>query len=289
VRVRIAYSKLGRAAFRGHLDLVRLLPRIFRRLDLPMFYSQGFHPKPDMTFGPALPLGVASHAEFLDVKLIETPGLDEQAVRERLLGASLESILFTDAAVLGPNDAGIGKVVDTARYAVGLPRAALDALGVKDAAGLRQRIDERRTGPLTVIRDAKGIKRTIQVGQYLRDVTVGAGAEALGQAGIGGELVPFTFELAMMGQGGARPSEVLQVLLGDADLPARLVRMFLGKGELSPMRLAELRALAGMRDDSGSTAGDESHAGPEDGDESSELDGASPGSQAEPPVSTFGE
>ncbi len=33
VRVRIAYSKLGRAAFRGHLDLVRLLPRIFRRLD----------------------------------------------------------------------------------------------------------------------------------------------------------------------------------------------------------------------------------------------------------------
>ena len=72
VRVRIAYTKLGRAAFRGHLDLVRLLPRIFRRLDLPMFYSQGFHPKPDMTFGPALPLGVASHTEYLDVKLIET-------------------------------------------------------------------------------------------------------------------------------------------------------------------------------------------------------------------------
>jgi hypothetical protein len=210
-----------------------------------MFYSQGFHPKPDMTFGPALPLGVASHAEFVDVKLIETPGLDEQAIRERLLGASLESILFTDAAVLGPNDAGIGKVIDTARYAVGLPRAALDALGVRDAEGLRLLIDERRKGPLTVVRDAKGIKRTIQVGQYLRAVTVGAGAEALAQAGIAGDLVSFSIELAMMGQGGARPSEVLQVLLGDAEIPARLVRMFLGKGELSPMQLGELRTLAG--------------------------------------------
>jgi radical SAM-linked protein len=250
VRVRIAYSKLGRAAFRGHLDLVRLLPRIFRRLDLPMFYSQGFHPKPDMTFGPALPLGVASHAEFVDVKLIETPGLDQEAIRERLLGASLESILFTDAAILGPNDAGVGKVVDRALYAVGLPKIALETLGIPEGTpndqleALRNLIDGRRQGPLTVVRDAKGIKRTIQVGDYLRAVVVGAGAEALQRAGIGGELLPFTFEVTMTGQGGARPSEVLQVLLGDAELPVRLVRMFLGKGELSPMRLEELRALA---------------------------------------------
>jgi hypothetical protein len=109
--------------------------------------------------------------------------------------------------------------------------------------GLRALIEARRKGPLTVVRDAKGIKRTVQVGHYLRDVVVGAGSEALLSAGIGGELVSFTFEVLMTGQGGARPSEVLQVLLGDAEIPVRLVRMFLGKGELSPMKLEALRAL----------------------------------------------
>ncbi|MFT3921394.1 MAG: TIGR03960 family B12-binding radical SAM protein [Myxococcales bacterium] len=259
VRVRIAYTKLGRAVFRGHLDLVRLLPRIFRRLDLPMYYSQGFHPKPEMTFGPALPLGVASHTEYVDVKLIETPGLDERAIRERLLGASLESILFTDAAILGPNDAGIGKVIDNARYAVGLPRAALEALGVTDAEGLRAHIEQRRQGPMSVVRDAKGIKRTVSVSQYLREVQVGAGAEALSQAGIGGDLLPFTFTVHMTGQGGARPSEVLEVLLGDAEIPARLVRMFLGKAELAPMQLDALRATqpSHSHDDTGALDADE--------------------------------
>lgn len=277
IRVRVAYSKLGRAAFRGHLDIVRLLPRIFRRLDLPMFYSQGFHPKPDMTFGPALPLGVASHAEFVDVKLIEAPGLDEHAIRERLLGASLESILFTDSALLGLNDAGIGKVIDTARYVVGLPHAALESLGVADVAGLRRLIEERRGGELSVVRDAKGIKRTIQVGNYLRDVQVGAGLEGLTRAGIAGHLVPFTFELAMMGQGGARPSEVLQVLLGDAEIPARLVRVFLGKGAVSPMQLEALRGLM-----SASVESDD-RAGP------SMREAASFPSRADPPASTCGE
>ncbi|HEX6240911.1 MAG TPA: TIGR03960 family B12-binding radical SAM protein, partial [Polyangiales bacterium] len=131
MRVRIAYTKLGRAAYRSHLDLVRLLPRIFRRLDLPMYYSQGFHPKPEMTFGPALPLGVASQAEYVDVKLVEAPGVDEESVRARLCGASLEGITFRAARVLGPNDGGVAKVIDTASYVVGLARSCLPALGLR--------------------------------------------------------------------------------------------------------------------------------------------------------------
>jgi radical SAM family uncharacterized protein/radical SAM-linked protein len=241
LRVRIAYSKLGRAAFRGHLDLVRLLPRIFRRLDLPMYYSQGFHPKPEMTFGPALPLGVASHAEYVDVKLVETPGLDESAIRERLLGANLEGIIFHDAMVLGPNDGGVGKVIDTASYTVGLPEAALEALGLADAAQLEAQVAARRAGPLTVTRDAKGILRTIQVNQYLREVRVGEGQDDLARAGFSGTLLPFTFTVTVSGQGGVRPSEVLEALLGDAEVPVRIVRTFMGKGPLSPLSLAALR------------------------------------------------
>ena len=59
-RYRLRYRKLGRAAFIGHLDAMRLLQRMLRRAGCEPIYTRGFHPKPDMVFGPALGLGVVS-------------------------------------------------------------------------------------------------------------------------------------------------------------------------------------------------------------------------------------
>jgi radical SAM-linked protein len=236
----VAYTKLGRAAYRSHLDLVRLLPRIFRRLELPMYYSQGFHPKPELSFGPALPLGVASQAEYVDVKLVETPGLDEQAIRARLCGASLEGITFRDARMLGANDAGLAKVIDSAEYAVGLPRTLLAARGLADDAALARHLEQKASEPLSVVRDMKGIKRSVDVSRYLAAVALG-GVQQLTDAGVVGELAAFTFRLHVTGQGGARPSEVLEALFGAGELPARLVRTFMGRGSLDPLALEALR------------------------------------------------
>src|SRR6185436_18239191 len=73
---RIRFAKLGRAAFLGHLDLVRLLARSFRRADLPLAMTRGFSPKPRVSFGPALGLGVPSLGELMDVDLEHVaPGL----------------------------------------------------------------------------------------------------------------------------------------------------------------------------------------------------------------------
>ena len=245
IRVRIGYSKLGRAAFRSHLDFVRLLPRMFRRLDLPIYYTQGFHPKPDMSFGPALPLGVASLAEYLDIRLVETPGLDEKAIHARLTGASLEDITFFDACVLGPNDGGVSRVIDTARYAVGLPASALEVLGLSSESELKAFVEARLQQKLTVVRDVKGIKRTIDVQHYLRHAQVGEGRAELERAGVLGDLVPMAFEVHIAGQGGVRPSEVLEALLGTRELPTRVVRSFMGVADgTTPMELEVLRARA---------------------------------------------
>jgi radical SAM family uncharacterized protein len=66
---RIRFAKVGRAAFLGHLDLVRLLARSFRRADLPLAATRGFSPKPRLSFGPALGLGVPSLGELMDADL----------------------------------------------------------------------------------------------------------------------------------------------------------------------------------------------------------------------------
>jgi radical SAM-linked protein len=55
----------------GHLDLHRLWERAMRRADLPLAYSQGFHPQPKISLAAALPLGFSSRGEVLDVRLNE--------------------------------------------------------------------------------------------------------------------------------------------------------------------------------------------------------------------------
>ncbi|HEX5659610.1 MAG TPA: TIGR03960 family B12-binding radical SAM protein [Polyangiales bacterium] len=255
IRVRIAYTKLGRTAFRSHLDLVRLLPRIFRRLDLPLYYSQGFHPKPEMMFGPALPLGVSSFAEYVDVKLVAT-GLDARTIHERLTGAELEGIAFTDAVMLEQADPPLSKAVDRADYVIGLPRASLDALGLPDEAALREHVAAQLAGPLTVVRDTKGIKRTIDVRHYLRAVEVGAGADQLARAGMHGGLAPIAIQMHVPQSGGARISEVIEALLGAAETSARVLRTFMGMGEHTPLALEVLRMASAPQLESVTVAGE---------------------------------
>lgn len=71
MRVRITFSKQGPLRFIGHLDLHRLWERAMRRANLPISYSQGFHPQPKISLAAALPLGFSSRGEVLDVRLNE--------------------------------------------------------------------------------------------------------------------------------------------------------------------------------------------------------------------------
>ncbi|HUH01115.1 MAG TPA: TIGR03960 family B12-binding radical SAM protein, partial [Kofleriaceae bacterium] len=74
---RMRFTKLGRAAFLGHLDTVRVLARTLRRAGIEQAYSRGFHPKPIMQFGPALALGVPSFGELVDLGIEGRPDAGE--------------------------------------------------------------------------------------------------------------------------------------------------------------------------------------------------------------------
>lgn len=70
-RLRIRYGKSGPMRFVGHLDLAKTWERILRRTSIPLEYSQGFNPRPRMQFAAALPVGVTSTCEYLDIWLTE--------------------------------------------------------------------------------------------------------------------------------------------------------------------------------------------------------------------------
>ena len=81
-RVRVTFARGANARYVGHLDLARTWERILRRARLPLAYSEGFNPRPRLTFAAALPVGCTSDHEVLDVVL--SPPCDLADVRARL-------------------------------------------------------------------------------------------------------------------------------------------------------------------------------------------------------------
>lgn len=63
---RILQFKLAPFHLISQLDINRLWDRVLRRSGLPILFSQGFNPRPLISFAPATPLGVESRAEYLD-------------------------------------------------------------------------------------------------------------------------------------------------------------------------------------------------------------------------------
>jgi len=69
VRIRVTFAKQGALRYTGHLDLHKIWERAARRADLPLAYSQGFHPQPKLQLAAALPLGFSSRCELLDMRI----------------------------------------------------------------------------------------------------------------------------------------------------------------------------------------------------------------------------
>ncbi|MEN9216813.1 MAG: TIGR03960 family B12-binding radical SAM protein [Gloeomargarita sp. HHBFW_bins_162] len=68
-RLRVKFGKQGDMALLSHLDLVRLFDRAIRRANLPIAYSEGFHPGARLMPATALPLGATSSGEIIDFEL----------------------------------------------------------------------------------------------------------------------------------------------------------------------------------------------------------------------------
>jgi len=69
MRMLAVYHKTEAARYVSHLDVQRTLQRAFRRAKLPLAYSAGFNPHPELSFASALSTGATSDAEWFDVTL----------------------------------------------------------------------------------------------------------------------------------------------------------------------------------------------------------------------------
>jgi radical SAM family uncharacterized protein/radical SAM-linked protein len=105
-RYRIEYSKVGPISFISHLDLQKVMSRIFKRAELGVLKSEGYKLRPLISFGPALTLGITSLKEYFDVRVPE-PWANFDQVINMLNEHSEHGIIFSGITVMGNTDKSI--------------------------------------------------------------------------------------------------------------------------------------------------------------------------------------
>ncbi|MGD1118444.1 MAG: TIGR03936 family radical SAM-associated protein [Dehalococcoidales bacterium] len=68
-RLRVRFSRAEETKYISHLDLIRLWQRALNRAGIPLAYSKGFNPHPQISMALALAMGVTSEAELMDIML----------------------------------------------------------------------------------------------------------------------------------------------------------------------------------------------------------------------------
>jgi radical SAM-linked protein len=118
MRIRITFAKQGALRYTGHLDLHKLWERTARRAELPLAYSQGFHPQPKMNIAAALPLGFSSRCEVMDMRLQDEIPLE--GLCEKLQNTLPTGIRVLNVERVDDREPALQTQVDSAEYEVTL-------------------------------------------------------------------------------------------------------------------------------------------------------------------------
>jgi radical SAM family uncharacterized protein/radical SAM-linked protein len=212
-RVRIRWAKQGRLVALSHLETMHALLRAVRRAGIPVAYSQGFHPKPRVSFGPALGVGVESTCEHLDLEIVGAADPAEVAAR---LGRELpEGLGVLGWEAVPPGAPSIAESVRAVHYRAEFPREVWseEALGRRVSAflGSDRAVVTRDPPP-----KAKGGKRHHKIAAPgrreidLKEIVTHLAVEGPGVV---------AFSLRADPSGSARPAEVLAAIFGDGGAP----------------------------------------------------------------------
>ena len=115
-KVRIRFSKHGKIRFTSHRDVARLMERALRKVQLLVAYTEGFSPRPKLSFGLALPVGHESEAEYLDVDFA-TP-VDLEDLPERLTASLPDGLIVTSVAEIQSGTKSLQEVISSCRWEI---------------------------------------------------------------------------------------------------------------------------------------------------------------------------
>jgi radical SAM-linked protein len=218
--VRLQYTKLGKVRWISHRDVARALERAFRVAQLPLAFSEGFSPRPKVSFGLALSTGHESDAEYVDLVLAEPVDLDDLPLR--LTAALPAGMAVVRAVALADRVPALQEAVTCVEWRVDV--AHTDYTDVAPAE-LCERVDAALALPvLPTIKRRKGRDVEEDVRPVIRRITVSNELQSneLQSNELQSNEVPTSIEMELSTQPrGAKPGEVLAAIGDFIDLRAR--------------------------------------------------------------------
>jgi hypothetical protein len=115
-RLLVKYRKTGQGIYLSHLNLVEMFPEIFKAVDLKMEYSQGYNPRPKISYTPALGQHQTGLGELIEVHLEEEP--DMVGLLEKLNLFSPNWLDFIEVIKLDSNVSKLSKRIKKITYLV---------------------------------------------------------------------------------------------------------------------------------------------------------------------------
>ena len=112
MRIRLVYEKRGGACFVPHVSLAQVFIRSAFRINLNFEMTQGFSPRPKMSFGPELPAGVVALDEPVDIYLQDGQAIDIDGWN----AAMPEGFRILDYKIIEPDAQALGKACNKALY-----------------------------------------------------------------------------------------------------------------------------------------------------------------------------
>ncbi len=188
-RVRIHYHKGEALQYIGNLDLHKIWERTFRRAQIPLAYSQGFHPQPRMHQACPLPLGFTSCAELLDFWCDSDDSLDY--LKTQLEKTVQPGIEIQELRLVPLKSPALQTIVESTLYQVTLPSDL-------DLSDLPTRIN-RLTKSKKILRERRG--KTYDLKPLLKELSFSDT-----QPGV------ITMRLSALPGATGRPEEVLEEL-----------------------------------------------------------------------------
>ena len=115
----IEFSKQGYIKYISHLDLQRLFKRSFRRVGIPIDYSEGYNPHPKMGFVQPLSLGYTTSQDYLEFHTKEPIRVD--IMRSELRDVMPQGIDIINIKELDIKPKSLASCVVAAVYEISLP------------------------------------------------------------------------------------------------------------------------------------------------------------------------
>ena len=167
-RVLVRFGKLGNLVHLGHLEVMGAVRRALKRIDAPVLWSQGFHPQMRISFGPPLPSGMGSTAEYLEIEL-------KKPVDVAAFGQALSGAMAVDLPILSVEEIpwawdGIAHRMSRFAWELAVPDAARDEVRMRIAGILAGTID----ASVTTKKDGEDRVSVTDIVSGLRETAPGA-------------------------------------------------------------------------------------------------------------------